>query len=175
MAPGFSRVLPRAAPRAACAGSASASQRYGGMFSAPSVPNFSENPTATRCAPRPQPSRAAFRLGAGVAAGGSAPGPARLGWEPAGELVPWREEGSRRGARCPEGTDRGPLLARALDLEWGAKNSRAEFGTVSSLCFQKAQSNVHLGSFKGNISFTYINSHTDSSLELVGLANTKYL
>lgn len=57
----------------------------------------------------------------------------------------------------------------------GTKNSRAEFSTVSSLCLQKAQSNAHLGSFKGDIPSTYINSHTDSLLELVRLANTKNL
>lgn len=34
---------------------------------------------------------------------------------------------------------------------------------------------MHLGSVKGNISSTYVNSHTDSLLELVRLANTKNL
>ncbi|KAM6199884.1 very-long-chain enoyl-CoA reductase-like [Sarcoramphus papa] len=111
-----------------------------------------------------------------MAPGGSAPGAARLGaarlggTEPGRELVP-RPRG-RLPARLPSAAQRAPSGAeergRAVpaapapgrlhrpsastvrsSLAWEMKNSRTEFSTVSSLCVQKAQSSVHLGSVKG--------------------------
>lgn len=111
-----------------------------GMFSAPSVPNFLEEPVASRRAPRREPSRRAFRRGAGVPRGGKAPpGAAQVG-SPArsrrGSRCPGRGDGSQPGSprrrslhrpaggsggeRCPRPPPRagsaGPLLARCVRL-----------------------------------------------------------
>lgn len=169
MALGFSPSLPWAASRAACAGSASASQPYGESGSG----ECSRHPLSLTSRKSPSPAVVPRSLPARCRRARGRLRSVRLGSAGVGALAESAAPGAAPTARRVRA--RGLCQHGALDLEWGTKSSRAEFSTASSLCLQKAQSNLHLGSVKDNISSTYINSHTDSLLELVRLANTKNL